>query len=155
MLTGTAYILPLRVDGADDRLPGIMSFQFCSAAIGVDVAQQIVLDQFVELLAGVELHRRRRIAADGAVDRGGAGIGAAGDGGVDPGAAGLRNWSANTFTAADSPPEVHQWITSACRLLGLHLARKGQQSGERDSGCLAMEHGNSSFPAFLATPCNR
>src|SRR5436305_4895609 len=25
----------------------------------------------------------------------------------------LANCSANTFTAADSPPEVHQWITSA------------------------------------------
>ena len=25
----------------------------------------------------------------------------------------LVNWSANTFTAADSPPEVHQWMTSA------------------------------------------
>ena len=25
----------------------------------------------------------------------------------------LVNCSANTFTAADSPPEVHQWITSA------------------------------------------
>ena len=25
----------------------------------------------------------------------------------------LPNWSAKTFTAADSPPEVHQWMTSA------------------------------------------
>src|SRR6476661_6199473 len=25
----------------------------------------------------------------------------------------FANCSANTFTAADSPPEVHQWITSA------------------------------------------
>ena len=25
----------------------------------------------------------------------------------------LVNWSANTFTAAASPPEVHQWMTSA------------------------------------------
>ena len=84
-------------------------------AIGqlLEVAEQLVGDQLVELFAGVELHGGRRIAADDAVDAGRARVLAAGDRGVDPGAAGRVNWSANTFTAADSPPEVHQCRTSA------------------------------------------
>ena len=55
-----------------------------SAATCVDVIDEALRDDVVELLAGVELHGGRRIAADDAVDRGGARILADGDGGVDP-----------------------------------------------------------------------
>ena len=74
--------------GIDDRLRD-HALPFLLGRQLIDVAQQVVLDEFVELLAGVELHGCRWRAADGAVDGGGAGVGAAGDRGVDPGAAGL------------------------------------------------------------------
>ena len=58
MLTGTANILPLRV-AALTIASGITLFHFCSVGELIDVAQQVVLDELVELLAGVELHGRR------------------------------------------------------------------------------------------------
>ena len=108
----------------------------------VDIREQAAFDQFVELLAGVELHRGRRIAPDGAVEGGGAGIDAAGDGGVDPFAACLGELVSEyphggRFTARGPPVDD---------LGGL---RHGGRDGREHKGCgagqqmVALEHGAS------------
>ena len=72
----------------DDRLRHQLA-PLAGLRLLLDVPQEIVADELVELLAGVELRHRGRVAAHDAVDGGCAGIHAARDGGVDPGPAAL------------------------------------------------------------------
>src|SRR3954452_2125441 len=112
MSTGTANILPLRV-AALTIASGIMLRHFCSVASWstsrsrsfstrssncLPVLNCIAVGGVpptVRLMAAVRALTPPAIAVSTQV----------------PPA--LANCSANTFTAADSPPEVHQWITSA------------------------------------------
>jgi hypothetical protein len=102
----------LDLDDADDGF-GQQLVPVLAARDVVDVVEHVFLDDVEELLGGVELGGGGRIAADDAVDGDGARLVAAGDGAVDPGAAGVAVGLGDLRTAADSPPEVHQWITSA------------------------------------------
>ena len=122
--------------------------------LGVHIREQIVLDQIVELLAGIELHRRWRIAAHGAIDRRGARIGAAGNGGVHPGAARRAVLFGEDLhrrrLATGGPPVDHlRWGA-----VGLRLACKGQQGDERNCGGRAMEHGDPPSRRFSGAHCN-
>jgi hypothetical protein len=114
----------------------------------VDIREQAAFDQFVELLACVELHRGRRIAPDGVVEGRGASIDAAGDGGVDPLAACLGELvseypDGGRFTARGSPVDD---------LGGL---RHGGRDGREHKGCgagqqlVASEHGASPWMVFV------
>ena len=64
-------------------------FPMAGIRLGIEVDQEAAVDEFVELLAGVELHHGRRIAADDAIDTRRPRSLAPGDRRVDPLATGL------------------------------------------------------------------
>jgi hypothetical protein len=79
----------------------------------VDVVQQALVDDVAELLGGVELRGRRRVATGNAIDGDRARLLAQGDGGVDPDAALGLVGLGQRLGGGGSPPDVHQWMTSA------------------------------------------
>ena len=119
----------------DDRLRHDLA-PLAGFRLRVDVAHQIVADQLVELLAGVELHHGRGIAAHHPVDAGGARIDAAGDGIVDPGAAGLgeligEDLHGGRFAGGGPPMENLGLLLRE----GCGTADEGNRKGIRGNAC--------------------
>ena len=90
MLIGSAYQWPSRIEAFHDRL-GENVLPVAGGGRGVEIGEVAVVDELVELLAGIELHHGGRVAADDAIDaRRARGLAAAaGDRRIDPFAAGL------------------------------------------------------------------
>jgi hypothetical protein len=96
----------------------------------VDVVQQALVDDVAELLGGIELRGRRRVATGNAVDGDRARLLAQGDGGVDPDAAlglvGLgQRLGGGGFTARRPPVDDF----GLQRLGGGREGRGGEQGG--------------------------
>ena len=118
----------LEHDRVDDLLPAVLRGE------GIEIAQQAVLDELVELLAGVELHGVRRVAADDAVDAVGACrvAAAAGHRRVDPLAAlrieGLLELRDGRVLAAGGPPMDDLGLLGGCCRTRKHGNRCAGQS---------------------------
>ena len=119
---------------AGDRIEEGRRQEVAPLALGrhlIDVVDEPLRDDVVELLAGVELHGGRRIAADDPVDRRGAGILADGDGGIDPFAArrveGIGEDLDGRALAARRPPMDDFRLER----LGRGRARRGQPTSIR------------------------